>query len=81
MSFILIFLFVKLYGLISPLIDDYFIQAKSDNGNNSGGQGPGSKPDSGPGSGPGSGPSGGGPKPSDIYPDKVIKKENKERKT
>ena len=75
--FILTLLFVILYGLISHLIDYYFVQTKSDNGGNSGGSGP----ESGPGSGHGSGPSGGNPGPSQIYPYTSKKKVNKRKVT
>ena len=47
---VLIVLSVILYGLISDQIDDYFIQAKGNDGGNAGSPGPS------PGSGPGSGP-------------------------
>jgi len=53
---VLILLSVILYGLISHLIDDYFVQAKSNDGGNAGGTGP--EP----------GPNAGKPGPSDIYP-------------
>lgn len=67
---ILILLSVKLDGLISHLIDDYFVQAKSNDGGNAGGPGP----EPGPGPGPGPGPNAGDPGPSDIYPGPSKKK-------
>ena len=65
---VLIVLSVILYGLISHQIDDYFIQAKGNDGGNAGSPGPG------PGPGPKPGPNGGDPGPSDIYPDPSKKK-------
>ena len=66
---VLIVLSVILYGLISHQIDDYFIQAKGNDGGNAGSPGPGS------------GPNGGDPGPSDIYPDPSKKKVNRRKKT
>ena len=68
--FVLIILLVKLYGLISHFIDDYYVQTKGENDGNTGGRDPGS----GHGSGPGSEPGPGGPGSSYIYPDTSNKK-------
>ena len=67
---VLILLSVILYGLISHLIDDYFVQAKSNDGGNAGGTGPGPGPEP----GPEPGPNAGDPGPSDIYPGPSKKK-------
>ena len=61
---VLILLLVILCDLILDLIDDYFLQTKSNGGGSTEVTNPGSEPSSGPGSGPGGGDSG----PSDSYP-------------
>ena len=72
---VFIFLFVIIYSLISHLIDDYFIQAKSNDGNSKGNDG-GS--DSGPGGGPEPGGGGPAPDPYVFYP-YTDKKKGKEK--
>ena len=61
---VLILLLVILCGLILDLIDDYFLQTKSNGGGSTEVTNPGSEPSS----GPGLGPSGGDSGPSDFYP-------------
>ena len=75
--FVFILLLVVLYSKISHLIDDYFIQAKTSDGNDKGNS-------SGPGPGPQQDPSGGGPSSdtSYIYPGSDKKKgKGKEKDT
>ena len=72
--FALILLSVILYSMISHLMDDYFIQAKGDNGGSSGG--PGSKH----GSGSGPDPNGGNSGPSLLVPDTTNKKKKGKQK-